>query len=272
MKNILLTTALSTFFFSCENNYEKLKGHWHLFEINEYSFIDTKKYYTIDFKENQSATFEENGFFNLSLTGEVNVKNKTVLIGGECNVLDFKYEWKNDSLFLSQIHHDKIFFAEKCGAGCCDKQMDFFNEFELIVDLPVITDTSSAFSIDPYHSLIEGKITIGIPRRGCFRLPRLFLDERAAHVEDIDIWHKIKSKALPNNSTDNIFFTVFSNKKTDLNLLFEIINELKLLEVKTIYLALKNEDIKKEFKVWRKKIDLNDPDLKTIIENHYEEF
>ncbi|MEO1258234.1 MAG: hypothetical protein AAFZ15_05535 [Bacteroidota bacterium] len=276
MKNKLLIIAFSAFFFSCENDYEKLKGHWHLYEIIEYPFMGTRKYYTIDFKENQLVLFDNNGIYSNNCLGELDWSQNNISFNIDGLQLELKFEWKNDSLFFHKAFSNEIFFAEKCEESCCDKQKDFFVQQGVSIDLPIVTDTSGLFHLDRLNTLNEGSILIGVVKNiGCFGPPELIrikFNDIFTRSEDSIFWFESLKQRIPHKKQHDIFFTIYSNKETDYDLFFETLNELKSLEIKTVYLALRNEDIKKEFKVWRKKIDLNDPHLKTIIENYYEEF
>lgn len=275
MKNKLLVIGFSLFLFSCENDMEKLRGHWHIYEYNENGYLDTNEYHTIDIINSDSVLFDKYNGYPFDFAGIVNTEEKTILLRGECNILDYKYKWKNDSLFLAQIQHKGRYFAEKCGMECCDKQKDFFSEIDLEIDLPIIKDTSTISARENFFRSLELPIIIGIPKRkmeGHREIPRLKLDDKYARADDIKAWQELVEQTVPLNYRDSMFFTLYANKTVDLEELFEILNELEKLQTESIYLALREENTKDKFKVWRKKVSLNDPNLKTIIQHHYIDF
>lgn len=216
--------------FSCQSDFERMEGHWHLFNtIPNKTILGEGEYLTLDVITDSTALLS-------NLEAHIDTKEKRIFAGLECLGTGFKYLLKGDKLFLSDdIYGDYI--GEKCELKCCDKQKDYFIMEPVNIDLPIISDTLVLSNKHPKTSL-QNLFHFGIPKPF---YQSLFGDTTVLAIGDkiipsnqnleIEVTlalerHMIK---LPEHWHSRILPTIFADKNTPISkfqLLFEILQNI----------------------------------------------
>lgn len=133
---MILTLSLT----SCNGVEERLKGHWHLYRVDKEQTISFSAYSTLDIINDTLAIFDRNSLWGFGFEGAIDQENLTMLFGGECLVLNFRYDIYKGQLLLNQKEYDEegevSFIGQRCGKDCCNEEQDYFKDILVDIDLP----------------------------------------------------------------------------------------------------------------------------------------
>lgn len=124
MKSIVYFSTLLILLFLFPNKSD-LRGHWHIHRLDGAKLGDID-YTVMEIFKDKTALFGVSDYTG-SFNGSIDRWNKTIKFGGECGILDFNYQFKDNHLLLIQQHYGGKFKAIRCGTDCCDRQKDFFS-------------------------------------------------------------------------------------------------------------------------------------------------
>ncbi len=280
---------------TCKRATVDLRGHWHVWEYIDPS-KNTEFYHPSGFDDSIQQQIDSCLSFNMlhemldifddstvvwnkgvmgydGTMGWLDSEQKLIEIGGECLHLQFKYGFKNDTLFLAE-EDGKKYVATK--SGCCDKQKDFFSEVSRVdIDLPVLTDTIDFVKLSTLNRTICPDIEIGKVAfiYNCYTIPiRFLLSGNFSSFIGIKPWLEKWAQTVPPSFRNAPTPIIFSTKDTDYKLFFDLLKTLEMNGVNSVYLAFKEQDNLAPFNVWVKKIELQKFDYQNFIRSNYRDY
>jgi len=273
MKKYIFYTILLSL--ACNSKDIDIIGHWHikriegeinpLFEFN--SFLDF---------ENDSIVFigKLDGAFD-GIPGksdkQLNIIKFVDLHRGVDESFNLEYETEN-KINLVQIDKGKskqIYQAERCDSDCCDKQIHFFSMIDVDLDLPIKSNEGKY--LRRQEKSLEFSIFIGIPKKEyqskLGNQFRLIFNNKVSSVENLSTSeNKFKIK-VPDSKESRIRRIIYADKNVPTKTINEIVDYYKSINQKNLFLALRNEDIKKGIIIYLKNIhDFHSQNHQTIGE------
>lgn len=292
-----LTTILTILILltACKRATVDLRGHWHVWE-----YIDPSKnpefyrpsgfddsipqqidsclsfnmlHEILDILDDSTAVWNKGIMGYDGTMGWLDSEQKLIEIGGEDLHLQFKYDFKNDTLFLTEKDGEK-YVATK--SGCCDKQKDFFTEVSRVeIDLPVLEDTIGFVGLNTLNRTLCPDIEIGkvMQHYQEYTLSiRFLLSGNFKRYDDVKHWLENWAQTIPPSLRKAPIPIVFANKSTDYKLFFDLLETLKESNVNSVYLAFSEQDNLEKLNVWLKKIEIQNPDYQNYIKNNYRDY
>jgi len=242
---IILVWCLS----SCTNEEGQLLGHWHIYGVGNNN-PSIGEYSTIDIRNDTLAIFNKGIFSDYSLKGSIDHENKTMLFGGECRMLDFRYRLVEDKLLLNKDRYDEetdiSFVGKKCDSLCCDLQEDFFKSILLKVDLPSCKeDKKSLKSVYGMKQSLLRSVYVGKIKRSYHHLYpdeyMISLGGQEMGLEKVEEWRERCLIKIPENQRALSRSVIYADRHTPKAELIEVVETLLKSDDKPIYLALKND-------------------------------
>lgn len=254
---LLLITSVIT---SCQNY--SIDGHWHIKResilIKEYNLTSTSKEMSYDQEvildiENDEGTWNRNKYDYGGIPLYIDKIKKSIEISnGECFRSEYKYELNFDSLKLFSSDGNLQFIGAKCDQNCCDKQADEFIDNNLIIDLPIVIDSSLSKKYNIYRPY-EQRIFIGRPKLnyfGCSPSPTISVNNKYISLNEIPIVIEMNKVKIPFSSRNQIQYSLYSDKNVKIYYLIALIQKLKDNGITEIKLAVREDtNLEKEFKL-----------------------
>lgn len=279
---------------ACESHYDNLEGHWHVYEdppdsvailLSDHVGFDELGwsrrdscenifgyYQILDISDNMSPIWGKGILGREGTGGWLDEKEKSIRIGGECFEYSFKYELKDDTLFLNDLK-EKQYTALK--VGCCDRQKDFFVEQPVEIDLPIIQGTNDCIRLSETDRIHGCPIFIGELKANfnCYSIPiRLAIDDRFASVGDAIALIKLHKEMVPPNSRDQNYPVIYSNSITDTVILKKILMNLHSEGQHNVFFAFREKGKVDELNVWLKPVRIDTLVLGHFFKDYYEEY
>jgi hypothetical protein len=245
MIKILLLTFL-IYMVSCRG--PELEGHWHLTRIGQGESSLIESYPTIDFEDDTTVCLGKYIGSYGRIYGYHDKLKKRMRFGGECLVVDFRYETRGRDLILYHERydeeHDEKFLAQKYNWSDCDKQAEFFYGQNVTIDLPVI------FEGQEFTKLTHGEpgmgIYLGIPfdklQNTYGKEHKMVLGGKFSEVKDLDLWEEIIKLKWFNPEGLRPKRILYADKNTPFEKIEAVIDFYYDQGVEEVFLALRNEE------------------------------
>jgi hypothetical protein len=295
VKNLIAILTILILTTACKRAEVDLRGHWHVWEYidpaknpefyRQSGFDDSipqqvdsclsfnRLHEILDILNDSTAVWNKGIMGYNGTMGWLDKEQQLIEIGGECLHLQFKYDFKNDTLFLTE-KDGKKYVATK--SGCCDKQKEFFTEVSSVeIDLPVFEDTIGFVGLSTLNRTICPNIEIGKVNeayRESTLTIRFLLDERFSRYDDVKPWLENWAQTIPPSLRKVPTPIVFANKSTDYKLFFDLLKTLEANGVNSVYLTFREQDCSEAFNVWLKKIELQNFDYQLFIKSNYRDY
>ncbi|HMQ62732.1 MAG TPA: hypothetical protein PKE06_18780 [Flavilitoribacter sp.] len=232
---------------SCQNDRANLTGHWHLKAVSEEGREFVSEFGVIDFENDTLAILGKNIGFSSGFYGHYSPETKEIWFGGECFYVLVHYKIEGEKLLLTQINDPEPnteFIAEKCGIGCCDKQIEFFLPQKVAIDLPVCRDFGSCESI-PDLSLAQ-LIYLGRPKPEYQKSNgtdiSLELHHAIATAEELGQWNEKVKKQVPEQHWNQINYVIFADQSVLMNDLKPVLDFFQQNRINQVYIAMRGEE------------------------------
>lgn len=265
MKQLLhIIIFISLTFISCKEQIQDLNGHWHIEALNKEANNSYSYLHVVDIVNDTTAIFGSYGGLYNGIWGYLDQPNKMLGYGGEDIFGRFSYQLKRNKLVLTELDVSNgqeavKFIGYKCNESCCNKQEEFFNEYNVNVDLPIAKSFSQLDTIASWgltHLIILGISKIN-NQSNFNKKHQLILGNRIATINELELFNEIANIKTPENKRDQIKYVIFADKATPMSDIFKVFAKQSELGIKTIYIALREKDVYKKLNIWLKKVDLS---------------
>lgn len=238
----MILTLLLT---SCSGKEERLEGHWHLYRVDKEQTISFSAYSTLDIINDTLAIFDGNSMWGSGFEGAIDQENLTMLFGGECLVLDFRYDFYQGQLLLNQKEYDEegevSFVGQRCGKECCDEEQDYFKDILVDIDLP--TADAELEMLDSFPQYFVNPVFIGPVKKKY----RGFYDDEYEYVvslggssigmNDLELWEAKYLMKFPKNHDVAPVVAIYKDVNVPTALVDSVRRELKNYSRLRIYEA-----------------------------------
>ncbi len=213
MKIILFVLGVS--FLSCTDSHDfDINGHWHVEKNIGCNF----RIHTMDFEEENGVTIDK------GLSGLMgSFDSVSIVFGVDCLNLVFDYQVQHDRLILSErtygVEKVSIIKLFRCSV-CCDRQVEFFQNELIDIDLPVYSDKIDS---EPYYSYLSVPILFGKPINGNFSNYKMVLNDEFGTVEDLNLFFENFKLKILEGRRNRIYCTIYTDKDTPIEMINPVI-------------------------------------------------